>query len=100
MREHDLVVAVFGVLYLLHVLHFLLVFDLRSSRQIEVHRAEGGRGDVDVIDMVKHHWLVWVGQGQVLLGLFRHQSFSTMADYLPDQASSGESKEQAHGRAN
>lgn len=103
MCEHNLVVAIFSVLYMLHVLHFFqrcLVFDLRPAWQIKVHRAEGGRGDIDVIDVVKHHWLVWMGQGYVFLGFFRHQSFSTVADYLSDQARSGEFKEQAHGYTN
>lgn len=101
--KHNLVVAVFSVLYVLHVLHSsqrCLVFDLRLSWQIKVHGAEGGGGDVDVIDVVKDHRLVWMGQREVLLGLFGHQSFSAVTDYLSDQACSGELEEEAHGQTN
>lgn len=66
MSEHDLIVAILRVLHVLGVLHVhggALVFDLSASRQVEVHGAEGRGGDVDVIDVVEHHWLVRVGQG-------------------------------------
>lgn len=93
MGENDLVVAIHRVLHVLGVLHVhrsALVFEISSSGRIEIHGAEGRGGDIDVIDMVKHHWLVRVGQGKVLLCFLWHQGLSAVADDLLDEARVGE----------
>lgn len=91
--ENDLIVAILCVLHVLGVLHvhrWALVFELSASRRVEVHGAEGRRGNVDVVYVVEHYWLVRVRQSEVLLGFLGHQSLSTVTDYLLDQASSGD----------
>lgn len=100
MGENDLIVSVHGVLHVLAVLHVhrgTLLFEIGITRGVEVHGAEGRGGDVDVVDVVEHHRLVGAGQGDVLLGLLRTQSISSVADDLFDQASSGDLEEQGHG---
>lgn len=102
MCEDNLVVAILRVLYVLGVLHVhwdIFVLGLSATRRVEVHGAERRGGDVDVVDVVEHYWLVRVGHGEVLLGFLGHQCVSTVADYLLDQASGGELKEQGHGHA-
>lgn len=100
MGENYLIVTVHRVLHVLGVLHVhrgTLVFDLGVTGRVEVNGTEGCGGDVDVVDMVEHHWLVGVGQGEVLLGFLRHQSLSTVTDDLLDQAGGGELEQQCHG---
>lgn len=88
--ENNLVVAIDRVLHVfgaLHVHRGALVLDTAPSRRVEVHSAEGGGGDVDVVDVVEHDRLIGMGESQVLLGFLGHQGLPPVAD---DQAGGGE----------
>lgn len=100
--EDNLIVPVHRMLHVLGVLHFqrrALVFEVAVAGGVEVHGAEGGGGDVDVVDVVEHHRLVRVWQGEVLLGFRRCQSIPAVADDLFEEAGGGKLEEQGHRHA-
>ena len=101
-REHNLVVAVHRLLQLLGALDvgrsplvFALAAATAAAGGVEVHGAEGGGGDVDVVHVVEDHGLVRVGQCEVLLGL-GSQGLPAVAEHLLDQAGRGEVEEEGH----